>query len=112
MKKKKILIASPAYLSLSYYSQILSDYNVVTIAYGPEIINKFNQEKPDIFIINSNIDSDCGFELIREIRKISATVKIIMLAGITVDNNEALAIGCDLCCQKPIKPKKLQELVK
>lgn len=109
MEKKKVLIAHLSSHPTSYYKEILPDYNVSDITYGPEIINKFEQVKPDFFIIDSNISSDNGFEVISEIRCLSAAVKIILLAGISVDCDEALNIGCDIFYRKPIDIEGLRK---
>ncbi|HIV85540.1 MAG TPA: response regulator transcription factor, partial [Candidatus Monoglobus merdigallinarum] len=75
---------------------------------GQEAVAKFNNEKPDLILLDIMLPVKDGWQVCREIRAVS-TVPIIMLTakGETFDKVLGLELGADDYVVKPFEPKEL-----
>ena len=88
-------------------------YDVVTAFDGNEALEVFNQESPDLLILDLMLPEKDGLEVAREIRKTSH-VLIIMLSAkdSEIDKVIGLEIGADDYVTKPFSNRELLARVK
>lgn len=102
-----------------HISSILSEYakkegfNVFKAYDGEETINIFNENKLDIILLDVMMPKKDGFEVCREIRKISS-VPIIMITarGEDFEKIMGLDIGADDYIVKPFSPSEVMARVR
>ena len=122
MEKQKILIVDDDIDILAALTAILknADYEVVSAGSKKEGLEKIISSKPDIAILDVIMEtSQAGFELTREIRKISGfeNLPIIMLTSVGdvtgVNFQAAMSdsdwLPADSFLEKPIEPDELIE---
>ncbi|WP_017303019.1 response regulator transcription factor RpaB [Spirulina subsalsa] len=84
-------------------------YEVVTASDGEEALKLFDQESPDLVILDVMIPKGDGYYICQEIRKFSE-IPIIMLTALSdvADRITGLQIGADDYLVKPFSPKELE----
>lgn len=88
-------------------------YNILTATNGVEALEMFNQNLPDLVIVDLMLPEMSGFELTEQIRKKSYVPLIILSAA----NDEAsivkgLELGADDFVKKPFSPMELEIRIK
>lgn len=107
---KKILIIEDdeeiSRIEADYLKSAEYDYEI--IADGQEAIEKFDEQKYQLIILDLNIPSVDGVQVCRRIRKLSQ-IPIIMVTARTGEENEliGLEVGADDYIIKPFSPKVL-----
>jgi len=88
-------------------------YEVFTVYNGIKAIDSFRENTPNIVILDIMLPGIDGWQVCREIRKIS-NIPIIMLTakGETFDKVLGLELGADDYMVKPFEPKELVARVK
>jgi DNA-binding response OmpR family regulator len=88
-------------------------FAVVSCLDGDQALELFNQSSPDIVILDLMLPGRDGYDVLRDIRRIS-DVPVIMLTarGDTLDKVVGLELGADDYVQKPFEPKELLARVK
>ena len=88
-------------------------YEVVTVYNGKKGIEVFSEHTPNIVILDLMLPGADGWQVCREIRKVS-NIPIIMLTakGETFDKVLGLELGADDYIVKPFDPKELVARVK
>ena len=83
-------------------------FRVIEAEDGATAMHKFQESKPSVLILDLSIGQPDGFEVCREIRKVS-TVPIIMLTNHDEEVDEAmcLAAGADDYITKPVSARIL-----
>lgn len=83
-------------------------YQVVTARTGPEALDRFRSERPDLVVLDLMLPGIDGLSICREIRQQGAT-PIIMLTARTedVDRIVGLELGADDYVTKPYNPREL-----
>lgn len=106
----QILIADDDRLSakLTRYLLESSGYSVITAHDGPETIKGFDQRDPDLVLLDIELPSISGFDICRQIRRMS-DVPIIFLSARShlQDRVLGLQIGADDYMSKPFEPLEL-----
>ena len=89
MKKKKILIAEDEKEIIGLLSLYLESegFSVISAEDGQEAYELFNRESPDLLIADIMMPKKNGYDLIREIRKISQ-IPIIVLSAKNLGNDK------------------------
>lgn len=83
-------------------------FQVIKAYDGEEAIKKFNNEMPDIVILDIMLPKIDGYDVCREIKKISQTPIIMLTAkGETFDKVLGLRLGADDYMVKPFEPEEL-----
>ncbi|MGP1382722.1 MAG: response regulator transcription factor RpaB [Thainema sp.] len=84
-------------------------YDVITAADGQEALEKFEQEAPDLVVLDVMMPKVDGYRVCQEIRQ-ESDVPIIMLTalGDVGDRITGLKIGADDYLAKPFSPKELE----
>lgn len=91
-----------------------TDFEVVCEACdGKDAIAKFIQYKPDIITMDITMPNLTGIEALKEIKKISTMVKVIMVSAMGQEPlvREAVINGADSFIIKPFKEEKLIEVL-
>ena len=88
-------------------------YEVVTAYNGLKGIDEFKSTTPNIVILDIMLPGADGWQVLREIRKLSA-IPVIMLSakGETFDKVLGLELGADDYMVKPFEPKELVARIK
>jgi DNA-binding response OmpR family regulator len=83
-------------------------FEVIEAADGAQALDIFRKQEPSVIILDLSIGQPDGFEVCREIRKVS-TVPIIMLTSHVEEMDEAmcLAAGADDYITKPVSARIL-----
>ena len=89
------------------------NYNVVLAGNGEEALLKFDEEEPDILLLDVMTPRLAGWQVCRELRK-KSEVPIIMITakGETFDKVLGLELGADDYVVKPFEPKEIVARVK
>lgn len=89
------------------------DYEVITVYNGKKGLDAFSESTPNMVILDIMLPGADGWQVCREIRKIS-NIPIIMLTakGETFDKVLGLELGADDYIVKPFEPKELVARVK
>lgn len=83
-------------------------FQVIKAYDGEEAINKFNNEMPDIVILDIMLPKIDGYDVCREIKKTSQAPIIMLTAkGETFDKVLGLRLGADDYMVKPFEPEEL-----
>jgi len=110
MSKEKILIVDDV-ADIRYFVKAAltpEGYEVIEAANGKDALELFREIEPSVVILDLSIGQPDGFEVCREIRKVS-TVPIIMLTSHVQEMDEAmcLAAGADDYITKPVSARIL-----
>lgn len=89
------------------------EFSITSCLEGDKASDCFQQNKPNLVILDLMLPGKDGFDVCREIRKQSDTPIIILSArGDTLDKVVGLELGADDFVQKPFEPKELVARVK
>jgi DNA-binding response OmpR family regulator len=113
MKKALIVDDDPNISELLRLYFDKDGFAVVSCLDGDKAYETFVQSSPDVIILDLMLPGKDGYDIMREIRKIS-DVPILMLTarGDTLDKVVGLELGADDYIQKPFEPKELLARVK
>lgn len=88
-------------------------FAVVSCLSGDRALDTFSVAQPDIVILDLMLPGKDGYDICREIRKVSDTPIIMLTARTdTLDKVVGLELGADDYVQKPFEPKELLARVK
>ncbi|MGB9697911.1 MAG: response regulator [Thermodesulfobacteriota bacterium] len=114
---KKILVVDDDELVLIAIQELLSPLGfwVVKSSSGADALEKINQEKFDLIILDIIMPEMDGFEVCQRIRQSESYTEtpIMMLTAKSgeEDKERGIEVGANLYLPKPISPKKLIALV-
>ena len=107
----KILIIDDAAFAIHRIQQILEDrgYNVITANSGPEAIDLFKKDKPDITFCDVEMPGMSGLQVLAEIKRLDPSHKVVMLTSNTRKETimEAKSKGASGYIAKPFEPSQL-----
>ena len=111
-----ILIVEDDYSIQQLYKKLLLlfDFNVVGIAgNGNEAVSMYKSfsKKPDIILMDYRMPIKNGIEATKEILNINNMAKIIFMSADKTIKEEALSLGVAGFKEKPIKIKKLIDII-
>ncbi len=88
-------------------------FAVISCLTGDRALDTFISSQPDIVILDLMLPGKDGYDICREIRKVSETPIIMLTARTdTLDKVVGLELGADDYVQKPFEPKELLARVK
>jgi len=115
ISKGKVLIVDDAPDTVEIIKKLLvfEGYDVLTTSTGEEGVQKVEQEKPEIILLDISLPGIDGNEALKRIRKVDPIVSVIMLTAFaTVDNAiSALKEGASDFIKKPFENEHLVHLV-
>ena len=89
------------------------NYNVVLAGNGEEALLKFDEEEPDLLLLDVMMPRLDGWQVCRELRKKSECPIIMITAkGETFDKVLGLELGADDYVVKPFEPKEIVARIK
>jgi DNA-binding response OmpR family regulator len=95
-------------LGLIEFALRQAGYLVITAASGPEALDTFRREQPDLVILDVNLPGFDGFEVCRQIRAESMTpIMMLTVRGSEEDQVRGLDGGADDYLTKPFSPRSL-----
>lgn len=97
--------------SLSQYLE-LEDFNVVSASSGPEALALFQQEKPDLLVLDVMMPGMDGFQVLETLRKDPETAGVPVLMLTARDQHNDILKGYQMgATSYLVKPFNLDELV-
>ena len=113
MKKKLLIIEDEKDLINILSDSFLEEFEIVKAFDGEDGVEKFYSENPDLILLDINLPKIIGWEVCKEIRKVSNIPIIIMTARDSdIDEYNGLSIGADDYITKPFNLKILDLKVK
>jgi len=91
----------------------LKGYEVTASTSGQEALVKFEESRPDVVILDIRMPGMSGMDLLRKIKDIDSTVRVIMLSayGDSGTIQEALNSGADYYMEKPLEFDHLMKIL-
>ena len=89
-------------------------YNLIRAHNGIEAVTMFEEEKPDLILMDIRMPEMDGLDATRIIKEVNQEVPVIALSAYAFPENirEAKAAGCDEFMAKPFKVEDLIELIR
>ena len=92
-----------------------TDYNVVAVSSGEELLQRIVDSQPDLIICDVIMPGKDGYDVCQQIKSDPTTlhIPVILLTGTfePFDRDRALAAGCSEIVTKPFEARKLVETV-
>ena len=111
LRNKKLLLVDDEPVLLEMVTSILSDEgfgNIVTAVSAKEGLSMFQNEKPDLAILDVMLPDGDGFSLMQQIRTFSDVPVIFLTAkDEAADRLSGLGLGADDYIAKPFLPQEL-----
>jgi PAS domain S-box-containing protein len=112
-KISKILVVEDDMISSIYFKQIFENYSaqIYFASNGKEALESFEIHNPDVVLMDIGLPDINGLEVVRIIRKVNKTVRIIAQTAYVMDEDKekAIAAGCNDFITKPLNAKLLFE---
>lgn len=114
---RKILVAEDDLASRELIREILdaSGYQVLEAGDGREAIQKIEEAKPDLVLLDIQMPVLDGFAVLRQLRQDPrfATLRVVALTAYAMrgDQEEALAAGFDAYLSKPVDATALRRQI-
>lgn len=113
LKEAKILIVDDEEMALLTISEIISDLgNVYTAETGIDAINKAKQEKPDLILLDINLDDMTGFDVKKRLNAEGLDIPCIYITTTEAYASDAYKFGGVDFITKPIMPDMTLNRVK
>ncbi len=88
-----------------------TDYQVVAVGSGTELLERLPQERPDLVLCDVVMPDISGYEICQRLKSDPATlhIPVVLLTGTfePFDRDRALAAGCDAIVTKPFEARAL-----
>lgn len=114
-KKKTIIIVDDDKFILNVFSRILQKqgYNVDVVETGQETLEKMNEKKYDLALIDVNLPDINGIDLVSKLNSINPDLIKIVITGFPSieDATSAMDLGVIAYLVKPVKSEELIELI-
>ena len=117
MQKKLLIIEDEKNLMEALFDFLSDEFEIIKAFDGEEGLKKFYEKTPDLVLLDINLPKIIGWDVCREIRKVSNLPIIIMTARDSdIDEYNGLSIGADDYVTKPFNLKilalKIKKLLK
>ncbi len=114
--RKRILVVDDEVATLTLLRRVLSPegYDIITSTSGTEALQLFQQEKPDIILLDVIIPQIDGLNVLRRIREQDPIVGIIMISALTSEKiaRNAILFGANDYMTKPFTFHDLRSRIK
>ena len=111
MEKKLVLIVDDDYTVTSMLRRLflLEGFNVQTARDGEEGLECAKARQPDLVLLDYNLPGRDGVEVLRDLKRLYADIKIIMITGTDDETlqNKAVQAGADFL-SKPLAVHELR----
>ena len=117
MQKKLLIIEDEKNLMKALFDFLSDEFEIIKAFDGEDGLEKFYEKTPDLILLDINLPKIVGWDVCREIRKVSNLPIIIMTARDSdIDEYNGLSIGADDYVTKPFNLKilalKIKKLLK
>ena len=88
-------------------------YQVITATNGEEAISKFEENRPNMIILDIKMPGMSGIDVLRKIKEMDRDTGVIMLSAFGDFNSiqEALQMGANYYMQKPMELERLMKIL-
>ncbi len=89
-------------------------FTVLTTTSGEEALSIVKEEKPKIVLLDVKMIGLSGLDVLKEVKKIDATIKVIMITVMDDEKTrqEAKDLGADEFITKPFSSEYVEEIVR
>jgi two-component system chemotaxis response regulator CheY len=89
-------------------------YGVEEARNGVEAIEKYSLNRPDVVFLDIVMEGMEGLEVLRKLREVDATAKVVMATADvqTSTRNEAMGAGASALVNKPFQAKEVAAVVR
>lgn len=112
----KVLVIDDDEMHLALMRRILQDggYEVHTTADGPQGIEIYEQENPDLVLLDLGLPTANGLDVIRKIKALDPHARVIIITGYPSDESAQVAFqyGAMDYIEKPVHVETVLEFVK
>jgi two-component system response regulator (stage 0 sporulation protein F) len=86
---------------------------VLTASGGRSALDLIASDNPDLVLLDVRMEEMTGVDVLRQLRKINQTTKVIMVSGVEDEEtiNEAKALGVKGYIHKPLVLEELERIV-
>ena len=107
----KILFASSdsEIIAITNNYLVSRGFNTVVYENGKDVLQHFEDDKPDFLLIDVNLDLISGFEIVRETRKTNHEIPIILIGNNTSHDDAVIGLryGADDFMTRPVSLEEL-----
>lgn len=113
----KVLVVEDNALNLKLFHDLLSiqHYDVITSKDGKNILEMVKREKPDLILMDIQLNGISGIDIIKELKADKETrhIPIIAITAFAMKNDEIKITesGCDMYLSKPVSIDRFFEAV-
>lgn len=116
LEKKVILVAEDEESNFQLVQTVLKKrrhYQVVRAHDGIEAVTRFEEEKPDLVLMDIRMPDMNGLDATRIIKEVDHDTPVVAVSAYAFQDNirEAEAAGCDDFLAKPFRPEDLMAMV-
>ncbi len=88
---KKILVVEDDPINQMILADFLAanGYEMITAASGPEGIERFDRDTPDLCLVDVQLPRKNGFELVREMKSRGKQVPILLMSAVYSDRDQS-----------------------
>jgi DNA-binding response OmpR family regulator len=108
---RKVLVVEPDHATRREIRQVCEQdgYQVVEADGGSEALRQLEHTRPNVVLLEVTLPDAAGFDVCRDLRKMDATVPVIMMSSRSdeIDAVVALEIGADDYVTKPLRLREL-----
>lgn len=114
MKKILVVDDEASIVTLLSYNLEKAGYQVVTANDGIEALEKVNEERPELVLLDLMLPKLDGIEVLKQLRQARNNIPVIMLTarGDELDKILGLELGADDYITKPFSPREVLARVK
>ena len=107
----KVMIADDSLFSRNRLSKLLtnSGHEIITVEDGEQAVRTYQQNKPDVVLMDIQMPKKDGLQALREIRKADSKARVIMITIVNEESmvNRAMDLGAKDFLLKPVPPFRL-----
>ena len=114
MGKYKILIVDDEEVILMLYKEELEEegYDVITTNDGYKLLEKINEEKPDLVLLDIKMAEYNGLDLLQDIRKTFYNIPVILCSAYSSFKGDLKSIAADYYVVKSSDLTELKQKIK
>ena len=116
VEHKVILVAEDEESNFQLVQTVLRNrphYDVIRAHNGIEAVTKFEEEKPDLVLMDIRMPDMNGLDAMKIIKEVDHNTPVVAVSAYAFQDNirEAMAAGCDEFLAKPFRPEELMMMV-
>jgi CheY-like chemotaxis protein len=116
MPKKKLLYADDEIINRKLFSMLLMDYEnleLIFVSSGEEAWKHYQEEKPDIVILDLYMPGMNGIQVMMNIRKLDKKIPVIAITGADFEDegDDIKDLSFTAIYHKPINEDKIKEII-